>query len=108
MESTEHSYQLFERKIQKSIKGLMKKISAETEWLDQHCMESIYYSETLFDLSELVNLKERLEGIANDLAHENCAIEEYRGYSLQLLETDPNYVEQIRSRIEEMVEQMFE
>lgn len=101
----EHNYQLFEKEIQNQIKDLMKKIRADIQWLDQHCMESIYYSETLFDLSELLGLKERLEKIVEDLAQENYAITECRGYSYYLLETDPDYLEKQRTRIEEMANQ---
>jgi hypothetical protein len=105
MESTKHNYQLFEKKIQDEIKELMKKIKSDIQWLDQRCMESIYYSETLFDLSELVSLKERLEKIAEDLAQENYVIVECRGYSLHLLESDPDYREYMRTSIEELANQ---
>jgi hypothetical protein len=97
--------QLLEKRIQDEIKDLMKQIRSDIEWLDQHCMKSIYGSETLFDLSELVDLKERLEKIAEDLAQENYAIVECRGYSIHLWETDPDYLDNMRTRIEELANQ---
>lgn len=105
MEETKHNYQLFEKKIQDEIKELMKEIRSEVQRLDQHCMESIYYSETLFDLSELVDLKEQLEKTAEDLAQDNYAIVGGRGYSLHLWETDPHYLDNMRTRIEELANQ---
>jgi hypothetical protein len=105
MESTKHNYQLFEKKTQDEIKDLMKQIRSDIRWLDQHCMKSIYYSESLFDLSELVDLQERLEKIAEDLAQENSAITGCRGYSLYLMDTDPDHVEKMRTRIEELANQ---
>jgi hypothetical protein len=105
MESTKHNYQLFEKKTQDEIKGLMKQIRSEIEWLHQHCMESIYYSESLFDLSELVYLKERLLEMAEDLAQENHAMIGHPGYSLYLLESDPDYLEHMRASIEELANQ---
>ncbi len=102
MESTKHNYQLFEKKTQDEIKGLMKQIRSNIEWLDQYCMKSIYCSEDLFDLSELVYLREGLEEIAEDLAQKNHAIVEHPGYSMYLLESDPDYLEHMRTSIEEL------
>jgi hypothetical protein len=101
MKSTKHDYQLFE----KGIQDLMKKIGSDIQWLDRHYMESIYSSETPFDPSVLVSLKERLEKRAEDLARENYAMAGCRGYSLYLLESDLDYQQCMRTSIEELANQ---
>jgi hypothetical protein len=104
MEQTKHNYQLVGKKIQDEIKKSMEEIRSHIKSLDQHCMESIYYADTdrLFDLNQLVELKEQLEKIAEDLLLQNGLIADMWGYGLYLLDEDPGYVEEMQNKIEKL------
>jgi hypothetical protein len=99
------NYQLLEKRIQDEIKELMKEVKSKVQWLDKYCMESIYASESLFDLWELVELKKRLEEIVENLGQESHIIVGMSGYQLHLLETEPGYSEEMRLEIERLANQ---
>jgi len=107
MESTKHNYQLFAKKTQDEIKALMKEIKSHIQRLDQHCMESLYDADTdiLFDLYQLVELKEQMEKTAEDLQMRSDLMAHSWSYGHYLLEEDPDYPEHMRRRIEELANQ---
>jgi hypothetical protein len=107
MERNRHYYQLFAKKTQDEIKALMKEIRSHIQRLDQHCMESVYHADTdiLFDLYQLVELKEQMEKTAEDLQMQTGLIADSWSYGHYLLEEDPDYPEHMRKRIEELANQ---
>jgi hypothetical protein len=104
------NYQLLEKRIQDEIKALMKEIRSQVQWLDQHCKESIYHADTdiLFDLYQLVELKEQMEKTTEDLQMQTGLIADSWSYGLYLLDEDPDYPEYMRTRIEELANQHTE
>jgi hypothetical protein len=107
MERNRHYYQLFAKKMQDEIKALMKEIRSHIQRFDQHCKESVYHADTdiLFDLYQLVELKEQLEKTAEDLQMQTGLIADSWSYGLYLLDEDPDYPEHMRRRIEELANQ---
>jgi hypothetical protein len=107
MERNRHCYQLFAKKTQDEIKALMKEIRSQVQGLDQHCKESVYHADTdiLFDLYQLVELKEQLEKTAEELQMRSGLTADLWSYGLYLLDEDPDYPEHMRRRIEELANQ---
>jgi hypothetical protein len=104
MEQTKHDYQLVGKKIHDEIKKSMEEIRSHIKSLEQHCMESIYYADTdeLFDLNQLVELKEQLEKTAEDLQIQRGLLADMWGYGLYRLDADPDYLEEMQKKIEQL------
>jgi hypothetical protein len=61
---------IFEKQLHREIRTLMLEIDSKIEWLEEFCKDRIYWTDSIIGIWHLVNLKERLSALSEQLDRE--------------------------------------